>query len=291
MANPSAETLIGLARDLLREESGSDVPVIADDFMLEAIGEADEELKDAFHQGGGNTPVSQALEDGYDLASETAVDNTAGVLTTDVSITVDSTSGFDSAGAAVIWTNDMPDVFFYTGTTATTFTGVTGLAFSHADNDAIQPLYALPSNFGTFRRSEDYGDGVQLNGDPLTAMEAPPRDGHFSLRDDGTTKYLWLPRGATGFASVWFDSDSNTIDSIDDLVSFDGTWRFFYAWRAIENALFGRGDFPIIAFAQARADRIKLRKLKVRNVGRRLRVRPMMGIRTLPSYIPASENV
>ncbi len=257
----------------MREDSGSDLPVIGDAFMILSVAEADKELCRAFRKGGGNNPVDFALEGGETLVSETAVNNSGGVAVTDVTIAVDSQSFPDAAGAAAIWTNDMPDVFYYTSQVPTLFSGVTSLGFPHNDNDAVQPLYALPSNFGKFRKSEDYGDGVQLNGDPLDYMDGPPRPGHFSMRDDGTTKYLWLPKGSTGTASYLFDKDSNTIDSTDDLVSFPDDYQFFYAWRSIELALFGRGAYPIIALAQAKADKLKLDLLKDRNVGRRVRVR------------------
>ncbi len=275
MANPALLTAIELARNLLREEAGSDLQVIADAFMIQAGAEADREVLRSYRLGGGNTPIEKALEFGPTLVADTAVNNVAGVLTTDVTITVDSTVGFDAAGAGVLWTKGMPDVFFYTSKTATQFLGVTGIGAPHGDNDAVQALYALPSNFGTFRRSEDYGDGVQLNGDPLWYMDGTVRSNHFSKRDDGTTKYLWLPQGSTGDVSVLFDKDSNTLDSIDDLLSATDDWIFFYAWRIIELSLFGRGDYAIIPVAQARANKIKLDLLKDRNVGRRVRVRQL----------------
>ena len=92
------------------------------------------------------------------------------------------------------------------------------------------------------------------------------------MRDDGTTKYLWLPKGSTGNCSVLFDKDSNTIDSTDDLLSMNDDWLFFYAWRMIELSLFGRGDFAIIPIAKQRADALKLSLLEDRNVGLRVRV-------------------
>lgn len=273
MANPSVETIIGISRNLLRAEAGSDLPVIADAFMIQAVAEADREARRAFRKGGGNAPVEAALEFGPTLVADTAVNDATDVQTSDVTVTVDSTTGFDAAGAAAFWTDNMPDVFFYTSLSATVFSGVTGIGSPHNDDDAVQALYALPSNFGTFRRAEGYGDGVQLNGSGLTYTSGIPTSGQFSMRDDGTTKYLWLPRGSTGNVSVLFDRDSNTIDSTDDLISLPEDWQFFYAWRAVELALFGRGDYPIIPQAKANADRIKLDLLKDRNVGRRLRVR------------------
>jgi hypothetical protein len=278
MANPSTETIIGLARDLMREESGSDVPTIGDAFMIQAVAEVDRELGRVFRRGGGNAPEAQALEGGDDIPSSTQIDDTGGIDEADTTITADSTSEFESSGAAVIWDANMHDVFYYTGTTATSFTGVTGLGLDHDDNDEIQPLIALPSNFGHFRRTEQYGDGVQLNGSPLYYMDGPPSAGHFSTRDDGTTTYLWLPRGSTGKVSYLFDKDSNTIDSTDDLISFPEEFKFLYAYRTIENCLFGKpGDFQIIPIAKAKADSIQLGLLKDRNVGRRVRVRQYAG--------------
>lgn len=276
MANPSASTIIGLARDLMKTEGGSDVPAVGDDFMILAIADIDKELLRAYRKGGGNTPVERGLEGGVTLVADTAVNNSSGVATTDVTITVDAQTFPDAAGAAAMWTNDMPDVYFYTSKSSTIFSGVTGIGFAHGDNDAVQALYALPSNFGQFRRSEEYGDGVQLNGSPLTYMEGPPTPGHFSKRSDGTTSYLWLPQGSSDVASYLFDKDSNTIDSTDDLVSLPDDWQFVYAWRCIELGVFGRGDVGLMALAKQKGDALKLDLLKDRNIGRRVRVRPLM---------------
>lgn len=279
MPNPSAETVITLARGLMREDAGSDVPSLTETVMLQSCAAADREALRAYRKGAGNTPVALALEFGPTLASDTQVNNSSGVLTTDVTLTVDSTSGFDAAGAAVLWTKTMPDVFFYTSLTSTVFSGVTGIGSPHGDNDKVQALYALPSNFGGFRQAEGYGDGVQLNGDGLTYMDGNPTQGHFSMRDDGTTKYLWLPVGSSGDVSVLFDKDSNTIDSMDDLVSLPEDWLHFYAWRTIAISLFGRGDYSIIPIADENARKEKLDLLMDRKIGRAVRVRQYGGLR------------
>lgn len=287
MPNPSASAIIGLARDLLRAESQSDVPVIGDAFMLKAVANADKRVLRAYRRSGGNHPTDRALEWGDELIADTAVNDSDGITTSDTTWTVDDASDFDSSGAIAFWTGGMPDIGYYTGTTSTTFTGGSGLGFAKSDNDGVQALYALPSNFGSFRRSEEYGDGVQLNGVPLTYMEGPPKPGHFSTRSDGTTTYLWLPRGATGTVSALFEKDSNTIDSVDDLISVPDDWQFVYAWRCIEMGLFGRGDYGLISLAKAKADEEQLDILKDRNVGRRVRVRPLMTIgRTYTDYLP-----
>jgi hypothetical protein len=273
MASPAGSTIIDLARGLIREELGSDVPSVSDAFMLSFISDADKELLRAFRKGGGNTPSASARETGYTLASDTAINDVAGITSASVTITVDSTTGFAVSGTAVIWDGEAFDIFSYTGITATSFTGVTGIAFDHEDNTEIQAVYVLPTNFKAFRRTEDYGDGVLLNSAPLTYMEAPPNAGRFSIVDDGTNKYLWLYRGASGEASVYYDKTSPTIDTIDDTVSFDEEYTYFYVWRCIEMSLFGRGDYAIIGLAKQKGDAIKLDALKDRNIGRRLRVR------------------
>lgn len=60
----------------------------------------------------------------------------------DTTITVDSTTGFDDDGSAIIYdtgkinsnTDNRSDRFEYTGKTDTIFTGVTGVSFDHADD-------------------------------------------------------------------------------------------------------------------------------------------------------------
>ncbi len=271
MAHPSTQDVIDLARALIRGESGSDVPLIQDQYMVLAVAEADREALRAYRKGGGNTPSERALDTGFTLPAETAL--TVATTSASTTVSVGTTTGYDASGRAIVWDALMPDQFAYTALTATSFTGVTELAFNHEVGDACQALVALPTNFGRFRRSEEYGDGVQLNGAPLRFMEGPPNPGYFSLVDDGTTKYLWLYRGATGDASVLFDKDSNTIDDIGDLISLPVDWLHFYAWRTAQLSLFGRGDYDIIQIAQANADKAKLDLLKDRNVGRMVRVR------------------
>jgi hypothetical protein len=290
MANPSCSTIIEKARGLIRAEQGTDVPALSDDFLLSCIQDAESELLAAFSFGGGNVPSSLQRETGNTIASETAINDPNGVTSASGSITVDSTAGYDAAGAAVLWDKDTFDLFFYTSITATQFLGVTGIAFSHADNTAIQALYALPSEFGDFRRSELYGDGVSLNGDPLTYMEGPPLPQHFSQVDDGTTTYLWLERGANGVASVLYDKDSPVLDSIDDTVSFGLNAFYYYVWRCIEFGLFGRGDYQILAVAKQKGDTQKLQLLKARNKGRPLRVRQFQPVGMTNYNLALREN-
>jgi hypothetical protein len=200
MATLAVSTIVGLARDLMRTETGSDVPAVGNEFMLQIVGFADNEMKRAFRRGGGNTPQSIAKETGFNLVTDTNLAEDITDATTDFD--VDDSASFPSAGAFVIWDDDMFDVGFFTGNASDNLSGITDIAFDHDDGDAVQLLYALPSNFKNFRKAEGYGDGVQLNGDPLTYMDGPPTSGHFSKIDDGTTVYLWLPKGASGKAST-----------------------------------------------------------------------------------------
>ena len=79
--------------------------------------------------------VEADIDGGDNLA--TAINNAGGVNAGDTSITVDSTTGFPSSGTAYI----NGDKFTYTGTTATTFTGIPAngedSVINHSDNDVV----------------------------------------------------------------------------------------------------------------------------------------------------------
>lgn len=281
MPNPTAETIIGLYRSLIRSESGSDVPVIQDDFALKAVSDANLEYARAFRKGGGTQPISFSREGGFNLVSDTALNEASGITSSDTDFTVDSSDDFDATnGAGVIWTDSMADVFLYTTNTVATetFSGVTNLAFSHDDNDVVQKLYKLTSltSFGKLRKAEGYGDGIKVNGVPYYFQEGPPESGRFSIYDDGTNKFLWLPRGLSGRVSVLFDKASATIDSLDDTVDVPEEFQFFLAWRLVEFGCFGRDqDAGLAAYAKAKGDEILLDALKAKEIGQRIRVRPI----------------
>lgn len=272
MANPTAETIIGHIRTLIREEEGSDVPAIGNDFLFAVLTNIDYEIRRAYRRGGGNVPVAIHKDTGFTVISDTNLAEDVTSATTDFD--VDDSSSAESSGAFAIWDEDMPDVGFYTGNAANNLTGVTGIGFDHEDNDALQFLYALPSDFKDFYRTDEYPNGVKLNSDPLFYTDSPPVPSKFTIRDNGT-KYLWVPRSSSGDISVLYEKTTDTIDSLDDRVGFSEEWLFFYVWKGIEKALFGRGDFGIVATATEEARKIKLDILTSRNVGRRVRVRPL----------------
>src|SRR3990167_6034809 len=145
MANPSADTIIGMARDMLRAESTTDVPTIGDSFMLQALSDGNLKWARAFRRSG-EPPIDFFRETGFDLVTDTAVNQAAGIAITDTSFITDDSDDFDlTDGALVIWDDNMPDVVPYTTNTISTetFSGVTGLAFAHEDNDIVQKLYKL----------------------------------------------------------------------------------------------------------------------------------------------------
>lgn len=265
MASITAETIIGHIRTLIREDSGSDLPVVSDSFLLTAISDGNLKWAEAF-QTDGAAPIVFQRETGFDLVSETAINDAAGTTTASTSITVDAQTFPDSAGVAVAWDDSIPDLFSYTSQTSTLFSGVSGLAFAHEDDDPIAALYKLPTNFGDFREAPGYGDGVKVEGTPLYYREGAPTSGFFSMYDDGTSKYLWLPRQLTGSASVWYDKNSTTIDSTDDTVDVPETSIFFLVWHAMAYCYTGREqDLNKMSVAQAQSERILQRALQNRN--------------------------
>lgn len=286
MANPTALTIIGLARDLLRSDSGSDVPVIGDSFMLSGLSDANLKWVRAFRKSG-EPPVDFFRETGFDLVADTAVNQSAGIATTDTSFVVDDSDDFEAtSGALVIWDDNMPDVVSYTTNTVATetFSGVTGLAFAHEDNDIVQALYKLPTNFGSFREAPTWGDGVLVNGIPHKFIQGPPPSGHFSMYDDGTNKFLWLPRDNTGSASVLYNKVSATIDSTDDTVDVPDEYKFFLVWHLVAFAFIGRsGEAEKMLFAQNESNKLLQEALDDRNTGKKIRTRSFA--RTTGDYV------
>ena len=276
----SAETIIEKVRNLARADSGTDVPVLSDDFLFEAIMDGQTKWEDAFQIGGEN-PIADQLETGFDLVAETTLNETSGITDADTSITVDDANDYDSAnGAVIIWDDNIPDFLSYTTWTSgtKTFSGVTGIAFDHEDEDRLAKLYKLPTNFGSFRESPLYGDGVRLNGVPMRYIDTVPPDGYFSLYDNGTNKFLVLPRGLTGSASVLFNKSSATIDSTDDTVSVPDRFKFFLIFHCLAYAYQGRENaVDKFQFAQAESEKILMRALQNRSTGKKIRTRPFAG--------------
>lgn len=289
MASPTAENIIGKIRDLLRESSDSDIPTIGDSFLFSVLTDIDYDIRRAFRKGGGNVPVAIHKDTSYNLIGST---NTAEAITSATTdFDVDDSSSFESSGALAIWEDDMPDIVYYTGNASDNFTGVTGIGSDHASGSEVQALYALPSDFKDFYRTDEYPNGVQLDGRPIFYSDSPPVPGKFTVRDNGTTKFLWFYRDASENASVLYEKTTDTIDELTDRVGFGEEWLFYYAWKGIERALFGRGDYEIINIAKNEAAIIKRDILMDRNVRRRPMIRPLSrNVRRPQDYLSYSDT-
>lgn len=271
MANPTASSIIVLIRNLLRADSGSDVPVISDSFLLTAISDGNGKYSQEFNSDG-NEPLVFQREYGVTLISEGSL--AVASVTNDTSLTLSNSASFPSTGSGVVWTSNMPDIFTFTSNAANVFGGVTGLGFAHSIADAIQPLYALPSNFGSFREAPSYGNGVRMNGQAMTFIGGPPEPGTFTMYDDGTTKYLWLPRQVTGFASVLYDKASSIISTVDDTVDVPTEFQFYLVWHALALCYMGREkDVNLMLAAQVQEDKEIQRCLQARNTNKKIRPR------------------
>ena len=271
----STENIITLTRQLLREESTSDVPVVTDAFLFEAIMDGQSKWDDAFQTGGEN-PIKDALEDGFDLIAETTLNEASGITPASTTITIDDDNADIEAsnGAFIIWDDNIPDIIDYTTYTSATkiFSGVTGIAFDHEDAEPLQHLYKLPTNFGSFRESILYGDGVRLNGIGYRYMDSVPLDGFFSLYDNGTNKFLILPRTVTGSVGILFNKAYTTIDDLNDTVSVPEKHKFFLVYHCVSMCLL---DISIDRYQvfQAKSEEILARALRNRNTGKKLRTR------------------
>lgn len=284
----SSENIIENVRKIIRAEAGSDAPVVQDSFLYEAINDGQNKWLDAFQQGG-EDQISSQRETGFDLIAETTLDEASGITSSDTEFTVTDTSAdyATSNGALIIWDDGMPDFVAYTTYTSgsKTFSGVTGIAFDHEDNDAVQYLYKLPTNFGTFRESAEWGDGVMVNGVPYKFINGVPSPGFFSLYDDGTNKFLVLPRGLTGSASVLFNASYTTIDSSDDTVAVPDRWKFYLIWHCIAFCYMGReDDANKMQFAQSKSEEILGRALRNRNTGKKIRARSFGRLSNVSDY-------
>ena len=283
----STETIIGLTRDLLREESTSDIPAVSDSFLYEAIMDGQSKWEDAFQTGGEN-PIKDQVETGYDIIADTTLDGALTAAST--SVTVDGSGSYDaSTGAFLIWDDNMPDFVNYTSFAAKVFSGVTGIAFAHEDGDTVQALYKLPSNFGSFRESPFYGDGVRINGLSARYIDTVPVGGFFSLYDDGTNKFLVLPKGLTGSVSVLFNKAYETINSLDYVVSVPDKYKFFLVHHCAAYVYQGRADLlQAYQFSMGESEKILERALRVRSTGKKIRTRPFG--RTSSDYVTVGGN-
>ncbi|QGH72484.1 MAG: hypothetical protein [Siphoviridae sp. ctpQM7] len=276
MANSLASAIFTYARNLLKVEGDStDLPALQNTTFLAALNAANAEWLRSFRRGAGEPPPVRAAETAFDLVSGTDLDGA--VATTDTTISVTSASDLDSSGAIVVYDDGMPDIIEYTGKSSNSLTGVSGIGWAHEDQDTVYKLYALPGNFHSFRSSPYVPDGVQINNIAYHFVPDDPQGGDFALYDNGTSKYLWLSRGAiSGSCRVLYNKSGTTIDGTTDTVDVPAEYEWFLVYRLVEFGLRARGDDAnAIVTARQQADAILREAHAEKNTSKIARTRPI----------------
>lgn len=213
-------------------------------------------------------------ETGYTLVTDTALNGALASGAT--SIVGDSFASFGSTGAIAIWDNDRPDYAeFGANNLTTTLSTVTLVSFAHEDNDIVSLLYALPSNFDSFRSEEGYEDGVSVDGVPYFFTSGDPIANKFAIYDNGTTKYLHFPQGLTGDVFVRYNIVPTVIDAETDTVDIPTKDEDYAVWYVVKYAAPKLERNEQYTIAENEMMKI-LRSAHIRkNVGKRMRLRPM----------------
>lgn len=247
------------------------IPGAEDTQLFVMLNAANNEWIEAFKVGAGEPPQRIKKEFGGTLVSSTDLDGA--VATTDTEIDVTDASNLDSSGAIVVYKTAAPDTIEYTGKSSNQLTGVTGIGFAHADEEIVDKLYPLPSDFADLRTAEQYGDGVRVNNVNYEYTSGIPRSTQFSLYDNGTTTYLWFATGSSGDFSVYYNKNSTTIDDSSDTVDIPDSQphnQLFLVYRLAEYLYRDILSIPDKAqSAKNLADSILARELKKQWVNKR----------------------
>lgn len=215
MANKTANEVYAMAQDLLRlSGSGVDINGLKEDRVITWIDGLHSDFFEEFTKRGMNYPDYMKMHEGYTGVTASAL--SSDVSEGDVTFAIDTAAALPSSGAGVILSNDQYDIFEFTSNTSGTIAGITGVDFDHDNGSTVHRLYAMPSNFGRFRIEKERGQGVRVNGIGYTQVPDLPTGAQYAVYDNGTTKYLWLPRDTTGNILVTYDKKPTTIDEIDD---------------------------------------------------------------------------
>ena len=149
------------------------------------------------------------------------------------------------------------------------------MSFAHEADDVISLLYALPSGFKSFRSEEGFEDGVSVDGNPFFFTSGDPFGNKFGIYDNGTTKYLHFPSGLTGDVFVRYNGTPTTTDAEGDTVDIPTVDEWFPVHRVVQYAapLLERND--MYQLAAGKAFEILKSAHQRRNIGKRMRLRPM----------------
>lgn len=254
--------------------------------LLRIIDKANREYYNKFQIGGGEPRSDRTAETGGTIYADTTLNGA--VTSASTSVILDSVTGYASSGAGIIWEGAIPDFIEYTAISTLTLTGVTGIGYNHADESAFGVLYALPSNFESFRSTEDSPDGVFVNEIPYTFVSGIPEDEHFSIYDNGTTKYLVFPKGLTGTYSVRYNKGATSISATGTTLDVPIEDEDFVIYRLVEHVYRVLNVDPNkVVEARQIANKSILDTLKRRNVGKRLKTGRSWGVRS-SSPFPSS---
>lgn len=287
MPNSQVSTIIGYATNILKIDADTiGVPGLENTQLLSFADQANREYHNAHLKAGGELPSMMARETGGTLVSATTLASSQASNATTAVLT-DGTN-FDSSGAFAVYGSGTADIEENLGKTTNTLTGVTGVGFAHDEGDVVAKLYSLPSSFGSLRQVEDAGDGVVVNGVQYYYTSGIPIGNQVSIYNNGTSKWLWFPQGASGDYLVHYNKTTESLDDLTDVIDIPVDDEYFMVWRIIEMGREVMGDDPArIQQARQRADSILLDALKRRNIGKLARVRPI--VRRQDTFWPFSD--
>lgn len=253
------------------DREGIGIPGLEETQLLAVLNQAVLEYHGKFEQSGEPSSIL-SKETGYTLVADTAA--AAAIASGATSITGDSFASFGSSGAIAIWDNDRPDyVLFGANNLTTTLSSVTGVSFAHEEDDTISLLYALPADFSDFRTTESNESGVTVDGDSYSFTSGPPGPGEFSIYDTGTTKYLHFTEGLTGDVFVKYNAAPTTVNDIADSVDIPVRDEWYAVHKVCAYAAPLLEQNP--SLYEGKALEVLSNAMQRRNVGKRIRVRPM----------------
>lgn len=132
----------------------------------------------------------------YKGRSQTTLDTD--LLTTDTVINVGQTSDYDTVGAIII----NRDVIEYTGKTALTFTGASGILIDHNEGEIVKSLLTLPSDFLRM-------PVLFLLPNAGTKLIPVPFVNEFEFEHDRQTRRFTLVNDDTGKTWIWVEGMSS----------------------------------------------------------------------------------
>ncbi len=262
-------------RTLSFDRTSVGIPGLESTNLLTVVNAAVKEYFASFEKSGEPSSILRK-ETGYTLIADTAVDNASGVASGATSIIGDDFSDFGASGAIAIYDNNRPDyIEFGANNLTTTLSTVTGVSFDHEDDAVISLLYALPSNFDTFRSEEGFEDGVSVDGIPYRFTTGNPVGQMFAIYDNGTTKYLHFPQGLTGDVFVRYNAVPTVVDGESDNVDIPTKDEDFAMWKVVCYAAPMLDRVDMYQLAEKKAFEI-LNSAHIRkNISKRPRLRPM----------------